>query len=152
MAVTMDQVRAALDPEEPDYAQAASELGADALPHLERLIVGDHPMLASKATYLAGLIGTERSVQAVERAARSGDTLVRVAAAAAARNLPQESASDILLPLVDDPDIGVQKVALNSVPAAPTADLRSRVEALGASRSDTAVRAVSREVLRRLEP
>jgi hypothetical protein len=36
MPVTMEQVRAFLDPEEPDYQQAA-QLGPEALPHLEEL-------------------------------------------------------------------------------------------------------------------
>src|SRR5437867_4118299 len=102
MPVTLEQVRAALDPEEPDYPKAARILGPEALPHLERLIASDHPMLASKAAYLAGLIGTERSAEVLRRAARSGDVRVRIAAAAAAGNLPPASASDVLLNLVDD--------------------------------------------------
>ena len=32
MPIDMEQVKAALDPEEPDYAKAAKQLGADALP------------------------------------------------------------------------------------------------------------------------
>jgi hypothetical protein len=48
------RVRAALEPEEPDYA-AAAQLGP-AVPHLQTLIQGDDPMLASKASYLASLI------------------------------------------------------------------------------------------------
>ena len=52
MAVDMEQVRAALEPEEPDYPRAAKSLGADALPHLERIITGDQTGLAAKAAYL----------------------------------------------------------------------------------------------------
>jgi len=37
MAVTMAQVRAVLDPDEPDYGQAA-KLGPQALAHLEKLV------------------------------------------------------------------------------------------------------------------
>ena len=46
MAVEMEQVKAALDAEEPDYSGAAKRLGADALPHLEKIITGDHTGLA----------------------------------------------------------------------------------------------------------
>lgn len=129
--------------------EAAKKLGAEALPHLERLIVGDHSMLASKAAYLAGLIGTEKSVPVLERAARSGDAIVRIAAASAVQHLSAESASDVLLSLVDDADVGVQKIALKSVPDNASAVLRSRVEGLSAGKSDNMIRALSREVLSR---
>lgn len=147
MAVTLEQVRTTLEAEEPDYNKAANALGPEALPHLERLIVGDHPMLASKAAYLAGLIGTVKAVPAIERAARSGDVRVRIAAAAAVKNLEPEAASDVLLNLIDDSDAGVQKVALRSMPAAPSAALRARVEGLSAGPADTHIRSLSREVL-----
>ncbi len=147
MAITIEEVRSALEPEEPDYTKAAKNLGPEALTHLERLIAGDHPMLASKAAYLAGLIGTERSVEILERAARSSDVRIRIAAAAAARNLPPESASDVLLTLIDDSDIGVQKVALKSVPSNPSVELKSRIEGLSAGRSESPIRRLSREAM-----
>jgi hypothetical protein len=55
MTITMRDARAQLDPEEPDYHQAA-ELGPAALPLLEQLVRGADPMLAAKAAYLASLI------------------------------------------------------------------------------------------------
>jgi hypothetical protein len=129
MAVDMDQVRAALEPEEPDYPGSAKQLGADALPHLEKLITGDHPSLAAKAAYLAGLIGTEKSLPAMQKAAKSGYAPVRVAAAAAARHLSDVDNEAILLQLVDDADPGVQKVALRSAPAMMSDALKARVQA-----------------------
>jgi HEAT repeat protein len=147
MAVTLEQVRATLEAEEPDYNKAAKTLGTEALPHLERLITSDHSMIASKAAYLAGLIGTEQSVPAIERAARSGDVRVRIAAAAAVKNMESAAASDVLLSLIDDSDVGVQKVALRSMPAAPSAVLRARVEGLSAAKTDSHIRSISREVL-----
>ena len=56
MAVTMQQVLAQIDKDEPDYERAA-KLGKGALPHLRQIIEADDPMLASKATYAASLIG-----------------------------------------------------------------------------------------------
>jgi hypothetical protein len=140
MAVDMDQVRAALEPEEPDYAGSAKKLGADALPHLEKIITGDHPSLAAKAAYLAGLIGTEKSLPAMQKAARSAQAPVRIAAAAAARHLSAEQNEAILLQLVDDADPGVQKVALRSAPAIMSDALRSRVQALRVPAAKTAVK------------
>ena len=76
MAVNMKQVRAALEPEEPNYDKAA-KLGADALPHLGRLVRGDDAMLASKAAYLAGLIDSDKSPAVLEQAAASDVPAVR---------------------------------------------------------------------------
>jgi len=130
MAVDMDEVRAALEPEEPDYPAAAQNLGTDALPHLETIITGDHPGLAAKAAYLAGLIGTEKSIPAVQKAARSSDTRVRIAAAAAVRHLPGEQSDPLLLQLIDDSDPGVRKIAMRSAPSVMSDALKSRVASL----------------------
>lgn len=150
MAVTYEQVKAALDPEEPAYTRAANELGEAALPHLSRLIAGDHPMLASKAAYLAGLIGTAGAADVLHRAARSTSARVRVAAAAAAAKLPADHASDVLVDLVDDNDAGVQKVAIKSVPDGASDVLVARVASLGGGLADTVVRTLAREVMARL--
>ena len=133
MAVEMEQVKAVLDAEEPDYPGAVKSLGADALPHLERIITGDHTGLAAKAAYLAGLIGTDKCLPAMNKAASSGQAVVRLAAAAAAQYMPDEYRDSLVLQLVDDADAGVQKVAMRSAPAmAVMSDaLKSRVMALG---------------------
>jgi HEAT repeat protein len=133
MPIDMEQVKAALDPEEPDYAKAAKQLGADALPHLEKIIGGSDTSLAAKATYLAGLIGGVRSVPAVAKAARSTQAVVRIAAAAAAAHLPAQHSDAVLLQLVDDADHGVQKLAMRSAPAAMSDALRARVNTLRAA-------------------
>ncbi len=126
MAVSMSEVRAALDPEEPDYA-AATTLGADAVPHLRAIVEGDDAMLASKAVYLAGLISDQGSREVVETGAHHADPAVRVAAAAAAGNLPADAASDLLVDLVTDSDPGVRKVARSSVPEAHSDALAQRL-------------------------
>ena len=137
MAVEMEQVKAALEPEEPDYPGAVKSLGAGALPHLERIITGDQTGLAAKAAYLAGLIGTDKCVPAMNKAAASGQPVVRLAAAAAARHLPDEYRDSLVLQLVDDADAGVQKVAMKSAPAMAVMSeaLKSRVVALGEAAS-----------------
>lgn len=129
MAVTMKQVRNALDPDEPDYPRAA-ELGAEALPHLDALIEGDDSQLAAKAASLAGMISAAGSSAVLEKAARHTDARVRVSAAAACRNLSGPEASHLLSRLIGDSDIGVQKVALQSVPPTAVAELRDALERL----------------------
>src|SRR4051794_27147476 len=129
MAVTMENVLAALTPEEPNYPEAA-KLGAGALPHLENLVGSMDPLLGSKAAYLAGLIDDARNASVLQKAARSQNAVVRLAAAATARNLASHAASDLLADLVHDGDRGVRGVALKSFPAAPTAVLRRKLEAM----------------------
>jgi HEAT repeat protein len=129
MAVTMDDVRAALDPEEPNYAKAA-KLGPDALPHLDALVSSGDSMLASKATYLASMIKHADSAKVVAKAARSADPIVRVAAASAASKLDSARASDVLLDLVGDPDPGVRKVARAAAPAKPSTKLAKKLDSL----------------------
>lgn len=133
MPINMEQVKAALDPEEPDYAKAAKQLGAEALPHLEKIIGGSDTSLAAKATYLAGLIGGDRSAPAVAKAARSTQAVVRIAAAAAAAHLPAQHSDTVLLQLIDDADHGVQKLAMRSAPAAMSDALRARVATVQAA-------------------
>jgi hypothetical protein len=117
MAVTKKDVRAALDPEEPDY-QKASTLGPEALPHLDALVSSGDSMLASKATYLASLIKDPRSAEIVAKAAQNDNPAVRVAAACAASNLAAAGASSVLELLSADTDAGVRKVARAAAPGA----------------------------------
>jgi hypothetical protein len=149
MPVTMQQVRAALDPEEPDYNQAA-QLGPDAIPHLESLVRGPDPMLASKAAYLASFIQDSRSVTILKEAAQNSYPEVRVAAAAGSRNLPAPAASDVLLSLVNDHDIGVRMRSLKSVPIDVIPALRQKIEDLTTTDPDPAIRTFSSQVLGRL--
>lgn len=149
MPVTIQQVRAVLDPEEPDYIQAA-QLGSDALPHIENLLKGADPMLASKAAYLASLIQDNRSITVLKEAAQSNYSAVRVAAAAGARNLALLAASDVLLGLLEDQDVGVRKVALKSAPVDAPPALRAKIQKLTNTDPEKFVRDLSSQVFGRL--
>jgi HEAT repeat protein len=130
MAIQQEEVRKALQAEEPNYARLASEFGVEVLPYLKQMVVGETSLLASKAAYLAATIGTEEALPVLRQAASSSDVSVRLAAASGATNLSGEHASEVLLPLVDDADIGVQKVALRSVPANASDPLVERITAI----------------------
>jgi HEAT repeat protein len=149
MPVSMDQVLEILEAEEPDYARGVA-LGPDVLPQLATLAEGPDPGLAAKAVSLAALVQDQRSTAILETAARSPEPIVRVAAAHAASNLPDEAGAGVLLSLLDDQDVGVRKVALSSVGDAASEELRTKVAQLSESDDVSELRDLSRDVLRRL--
>ncbi len=114
MVVTKQQIIDMLNPDEPNYREAA-KLGPDALPHLDTLVKTADPLLASKATYLASFIQGEQSIDVLKAAAQSEHPEVRVAAAAGARNLSITVVRDVLFKLLADEDIGVREEAMNSL-------------------------------------
>ena len=119
----METVRAAIEPDEPNYAEAAARLGPDALPFLHEIIQGDDPMLASKAVYLASLISSRDATSIVMEAAAHADPIVRVAAASAAANLVPEEGTKVLMELASDSDQGVRKVVQAAAAAIPSEEL-----------------------------
>ena len=114
MAITMRDVRAYLDPEEPNYAAAAKSLGSEAIPFLLELVRGGDLGLASKATYLASLIDSDKSVDVLEAAAATNEPILRVAAASGIQHLKPAHAERVLETLKSDPDPGVRKVMVKS--------------------------------------
>jgi HEAT repeat protein len=126
MKVTMKQVLAALDREEPDY-HLATRLGPEALPHLLHLVEEGSPGIASKAIYLAGFINTDQSEAVIEMAAHSPDPALRVAAAGALGSLKKVS-SRLIIDLLEDPDVGVRKFALKAIEVHRPTDVRAKVQ------------------------
>jgi HEAT repeat protein len=109
----MKDVRAWLNAEAVDDANA-KKLGAAAVPFLMDLVQSGDLGLASKATYLAGLIKSKRSAAVLEAAATRNEPVLRVAAAAGIRNLAEVQAERVLDLLKSDPDAGIRKVVLKS--------------------------------------
>ena len=146
MPISMTDVRRALDPDEVDYAAAAA-LGEEALPHLRALVETGDPGIAAKAAYLAGLINDSGSESIVALAATHGDARVRASAASAASHLDDEATERVLTDLVLDDDPGVQKLALSSVPAQPSQNLRSQVQRVSESAPHPLLRQKASDVL-----
>jgi HEAT repeat protein len=139
MAVTMKDVRAFLDPEEPNYA-AAKSLGPAALPFLLELVRGGDLGLASKATYLASLIKSDKSVEVIEAAAATHEPILRVAAASGLQNLKPAHAERVLNTLKNDPDAGVRKVMVKSAARVSSPRIAAVLEQLAESDPEPFVR------------
>ncbi len=115
MPTTYAQLKAMLDVDEPDYA-ALAESVSGAMKHLRKMAASADTSLASKAVSLAGIIGDDDSVGVVADAAKSRNTMVRVAAAHAAALLPDSaSAARVISKLLDDKDVGVVKFAARAI-------------------------------------
>lgn len=149
MPVSMGQVLAELDKDEPNYP-AAAKLGPDALPLLHQLVEADDSMRASKAAYLAGLIGGGQATPVLESAASHREPIVRVAAAhafAAGTDTP----SALLESLLGDVDSGVRKVALRSASTARNSvALRAKISSMANDDPDKHIREVAKDVARGL--
>lgn len=112
MVITLQQVLDKLNPDEPNYSEAA-KLGPDALPYIEQIIKTADPMLASKAAYLASLVqDKERSECVLEAAAKSPYVIVRLAVVNGVENLSPDMANKLLNMLISDPDNTVRNTAL----------------------------------------
>lgn len=149
MPITMKDVRAHLELDEPDYAVAAT-LGPDALPYLDNLVEGKNIMLATKATYLASLIDHRSAAAVVRHAASHADPIVRVAAAAAVKNIAVEDADAVLEPLIGDGDTGVRKVAMKNIPDTPNRSLKDKIHIAAANETDPDLQSLYQDILRRI--
>jgi hypothetical protein len=151
MPVTMEQVRARLEQDEPNYHAAAAELGFEALPHLLALVKEADSMSASKAAYLAALIRGPQSAEVLAAAASNPDPVVRVAAAGALRDVPALATGDLLTALLSDQDYGVCKLALKAVCCDVHEPLRGQIEKIAQSHEDATIRQLSRQALERID-
>ena len=146
MAITMNDVRAWLDPEEPNYAGAKS-LGPAALPLLLELVRGGDLGLASKATYLASLIKSAKSVEVIEAAASTNEPILRVAAASGLQNLEPAHAERVLDMLKSDPDPGVRRVMVKSAARVSSPRVAAVLKQMAKSDPEPYVRETSARLL-----
>ena len=146
MSVTMNDVLAYLEPDEPNYAQAA-KLGPDALPYLKEIIDKPDVMLASKAAYLVSLIKSDKSISILEHAARNKEPIVRIAVASGIRNISERDANILLDEFIEDKDVGVRKVTLKSVAKFKSDLISSKVQKLLESDPEPSIRELASNVI-----
>jgi HEAT repeat protein len=147
MAITMQDARAWLDPEEPNYVGAAKDLGPAALPFLLELVRGGDLGLASKATYLASLIKSDKSVEVLEAAAATNEPILRVQAAAGLQHLKPAHAERLLDTLKSDLDAGVRKVMVKSAARVSSPRVAAVLKQIARSDPEPFVREASASLL-----
>ncbi len=147
--MTIDDVRRAIDLDEPDYPALAQELGAEAVPFLQDLVAEDDPRIASKAAYLAALLDEDDATGVVDLASRSRHRVVRAAAAASLPHLAADPATQLGDRLLDDPDAGIRASTVRA--AARTARpsrLRQSLERVAREDENEDLRDLARDVIR----
>ncbi|MCC5638534.1 HEAT repeat domain-containing protein [Nostoc sp. CHAB 5844] len=149
MPVTLEQILNYLDREEPDYENAA-QLGPEALPHLMRLVQGENVTFAALAASLAGLIKSEQSAEVVEMATRHPEPVVRVAAAAALRNL-REPPTSLAIRLLKDEEMGVRKWTLKALEVHRQMDLKPHLQEIAEKDPDITLRQLASQLVNRLQ-
>ncbi|HEV2719205.1 MAG TPA: HEAT repeat domain-containing protein [Thermoanaerobaculia bacterium] len=150
MPVTMNDVLAYLRADEPNY-DAAARLGPEALEPLNHLVRGDDSGLASKAAYLAGLIGDVQSVEVLRNAAQHLDPAVRVATAAAVQFVPADAVAPLFAVLARDSDMGVRRIAIESLPERLGSDVVNTLREIARDDQDEFIRRLATQKLSREE-
>jgi len=148
MAITLEQVRALLAADEPNYL-ALARLGPQLLPHLRSLIASRDEHYASKAAALASRIDDERAVQVLRDAAKSPSPLVRLAVAGGIRKSRRPSAAGVLMALLNDSDAGVRRLAMKASAMRPNSALLAKIGDLKARDPAPNVRSLATRILSR---
>jgi HEAT repeat protein len=143
-----EKVVAFLQQEETDYSEAA-KLGEAALPFLKSIIMSNDERMASKATSLAGMIAGDKKIDALKEASKHPSVLVRIAAAAAAKELTADQAEQVLTPLMNDDDIGVSKFTLQSIRSKNISGrFRERLAEISEKNSHDGIKTLAADVLK----
>ena len=149
MAVTMEQVLGLIDKDEPEYEQAA-KLGPEAVALLQTISEGDNVLLASKAAYLASLIGGDGAADLLQKAAQRPEPELRVSVAHALRNA-DEGQHVLLESLLSDADVGVRRMALTTVGRIGAKPLFDRVKELSKNDPEKFLRETAADTLKRIK-
>ena len=145
MPVTMEQVLAQLDKEEPDY-EFAAQLGPEVLPHLIHLVQGNDLGRASKATCLASFIDAEQSATVLNIAAHSPHPALRTAAAVSLSNL-KEISPDLVTDLLNDENVGVRKWTLKALEIHRPTEVKAKVQEIAKSDPDMMLRQLAGQIV-----
>ncbi len=151
MAHTKDELIKMINLDEPDYPEIVARLSKDDIPLLNELAVDPNPAIATKAISCLGFMNDDRAFAGVEKAAKSSNPVLRVAASHALRNMSSRPAAEkILDKLLDDDDIGVKKFALKTVEASKFSGLKEKVRQMHAKEPNEHLKTLSKQVMDKL--
>ncbi len=144
MAMTDTELHQALGNEEPDYVAIAGRLTQADLPRIAALAQGGDLAIASKAVYLASLLGGGEAV--MMEAAASRHPVLRAASASGLPNLAAAGRERVVDRLLDDGSPAVAKLALRAIDR-PSPALLTRLRSIESSGAAPELRALVRQKL-----
>ena len=147
MALSIEQLRTLLDPDEPNYATMATLLAPDDIPGLTTLVNGKDQMLASKAAYAMTLIPDASVLETVRAAANNPNPVVRIAFASGLRNLGEYDVDGVVTQLLEDEDPGVRKTATNTAGLLDSPGLKAKLRSVAEEDPEPGIRALAKRVL-----
>jgi HEAT repeat protein len=151
MPHTKDELIKLINLDEPDYPEIVAKLTKDDIPILAELAQDPNLAIATKAISCLGFMNDDRAFAGVEKAAKSNDPVLRVAATHALRNMTSRPATEKLLDkLLDDDDIGVKKFALKTVEASKLSNLKEKVKQMHSKETNEHIKNLSKQVMDKL--
>jgi len=130
-----------------DYDGLARRFGPWAVEALSLVVCADRPRIAAGAIALAARMEGGAGFPVVAQGSASVHTVVRVAAAASARRLPDEPATPIVARLLGDRDVGVRGHAVRSAVLIGAPVLLEGVRAIAERDPSRALRELADELL-----
>lgn len=121
------------------------QITAEDVPLLERMLSEEEAWLSSRAVFALSRIRDQTAQQILFHLTEDARPEIRVSLASAAMVLPKEYAEIILLKLMDDPQPGVRKFAIQSVSSNPGPQLRDKIREVEVRENNTYLRELLRE-------
>lgn len=144
MAMTLEQLKQQfrdIEPTESTY----QGIGAAEIPMLGQLLQDPDHSLASRAVFALSRIHDGASLQLLQRAAADVRPQVRVAVAASSAQIPVADRTRVLLPLLNDAEVGVRKFAVHAADGATDATVVDRLKQIGSADPVPALRTLATE-------
>jgi HEAT repeat protein len=150
MPMTLEQLRNQLSDIEPDDSMYDG-ISASEIPLLEQLLQDEEAWIASRAVFALSRLSDARAVTVVSQAVTDPRQEVRVAVAASVGNVEPPDASNILLRLLTDRELGVRKFAVEAVSAAHDTAVHSKLREIEMQDPARPIRDVAKDRLRQLK-
>ncbi len=147
MAMTLEQLKQQLSDIEPSESTYEG-VGAAEIPLLDQLLQDPDHLVASRAVFALSRVRDARSLALLQRAAADTRPQVRVAVAASSVQIPVADRSRVLLPLLNDTEVGVRKFAIHSADALTDATVLSRLRQIESSDPMPALRTLATDKIK----
>lgn len=147
MPMPPEELRRALNVDEPDYPRLAARLDASDLPALQAIAANERGQLAAAAIYVASLLPAPKASEIVLEAAASTDEIKRIAAGSALENLAGAAKERVAERLVADRNPAIVKLALRGI-SRPSAQLAEKIRRLDSDAALPELRELARSKLR----